>query len=331
MTRRTGGRPTRTAPRWRRHGATAVLALSLLLLVASILLTRSGLRLVTVESDSMAPAMPEGAVLLERHVPLGELRPGDVITYYAPTPRAPVLTHRVVALERPDGRTVVRTRGDANPGADPWQAELLGDRVWVVTATLPWGGAVVEAVRSPWGLALVSVALPGAFLVSTLRLIWRRPAAARTPAPAPAPGRAVRGVGTGLVVVASAALVLGTPQPAAAAFTAAASGGHRVSTGTLSTPASVTLVDACPVTGSAVDVSWTAVAGTDHTGYRIERRTAAALAWETLATVAATASTYRDPTVVPLVEYTYRVSSVRGPWSSTPRASAPLTLTGTCR
>ena len=327
MTRRTGGRPARPAPRWRRHGATAVLALSLLLLVASILLTRSGLRLVTVKSDSMAPAMPEGAVLLERHVPLAELRPGDVVTYYAPTPRAPVLTHRVVTLERPDGRTVVRTRGDANPGADPWQAELLGDRVWVVTATLPWGGAVVEAVRSPWGLALVSVVLPGVFLVSTLRLIWRRPAAARPPAP----GRGVAGVGTGLVVVASAALVLGTPQPAAAAFTAAASGGHQVSTVTLGTPASVTLVDACPVTGSAVDVFWPAVAGTEHTGYRIERRTAAALAWQTLATVPATASTYRDPTVVPLVEYTYRVSSVLGPWSSTPRSSAPLTLTGTCR
>ena len=116
MSRVTGGR---TARRWRRHGATAVLALSLLLLVTSILLTRSGLRLVTVESASMTPAMPEGAVLLERHVPLGELRPGDVITYYAPTPRAPVLTHRFVALELPDGLTVFRTCGDAIPGSYP--------------------------------------------------------------------------------------------------------------------------------------------------------------------------------------------------------------------
>ena len=155
----------------RRHLATGVLVLCLCVLAGTVVLHRSEARLVTVQTGSMAPALPAGAVLVERHVPLAELRPGAVITFHAPTARAPLLTHRVLTVERPGGRTVVRTQGDANPGPDPWEAELLGDRVWVVVASLPWGGELVDAVRSPAGLAVVAVLLPGAFAVSTLRAI----------------------------------------------------------------------------------------------------------------------------------------------------------------
>ena len=44
------------------------------------------------------------------------------------------------------------------PGPDPWEAQLLGDRVWVVVAAAPWGGRLVDAVRSPIGLTTVAVA-----------------------------------------------------------------------------------------------------------------------------------------------------------------------------
>ena len=325
-----GGGPPRPRRRrtalLRRHGATVLLVLCLSVLAGTLLAGRSGIRLVTVDSSSMAPALPAGAVLVERQEPLAGLRTGAVITFHAPTPAAPLLTHRVVAVDHSGGRTVVRTRGDANPGPDPWEAELLGDRVWVVVAAAPWGGRLIDAVRSPIGLTTVAVVLPGLFAVSALRSIWRR---TDTPAPDPRRRRAGRRSAALLVVVGGVAAGTGGPAPADAAFTARVSGGHAVSTVTLSPPSSVTLQDACPITGSAVDVSWTAT-GTTATGYRIERRTDPSPTWTTLTTVPAGDRTYRDSTVVTLIQYTYRVAAVRGSWSSAPAVSPFLILTGTC-
>ncbi|WP_448613761.1 signal peptidase I [Modestobacter sp. URMC 112] len=316
----------RRAALLRRHGATVLLVLCLSVLAGTLLAGRSGIRLVTVDSGSMAPALPAGAVLVERHEPLAGLRTGAVITFHAPTPAPPLLTHRVVAVDHSGGRTVVRTRGDANPGPDPWEAQLLGDRVWVVVAAAPWGGRLVDAVRSPLGLTTVAVVLPGVFAVSALRSIWRRP---DTPARDPRRRRAGRRSAALLAVVGGLAAGTGGPAPADAAFTARVSGGHAVSTVSLTPPSAVTLQDACPITGSAVDVSWTAT-GTTATGYRIERRTDPAPTWTPLTTVPAGDRTYRDSTVVTLIQYTYRVSAVRGSWSSTPAVSPFLVLTGTC-
>jgi signal peptidase len=317
----------RRAPVLRRHGATALLLLCLAVLAGTVVVSRTESRLVTVQSGSMAPAVPVGAVLVERYEPVAELQAGDVITFRAPTPAAELVTHRVVSVDRADGRTVVRTRGDANPGEDPWQAELLGDRVWVVTATVPALGRPLDALRSPVVLAVTSLVLPAVFAVSTLHLIWRRTGPTRPRGRSAR--RAAARTGVLLVVPVAAAAVLATPTPAAAAFTARAAAVHAAATASLQAPSSVTLQDACPVTGTAADVSWTAT-GTTQTGYRIERRTDPTLTWTALATVPATARTYRDSTVVTLVQYTYRVSSVRGSWSSAPRTSAALTLTGTC-
>lgn len=312
------------------HGATAVLLACLAVLAATVVISRSELRLVTVQTGSMAPGMPVGALLVERYEPVAGLQPGTVITFLAPTADARVVTHRVVSVDRPDGRTVVRTRGDANPGDDPWEADLLGNRVWVVTATLPVLGRLLDAVRSPAVLGTACTVLPAVFAVSTLRLIWRRTDRPAAPSRERGRGRrAARRSGALLVVLAAAVAVQARPAPASATFTGRASAGHSAATALLQSPPSVTLQDACPVSGSAVDVTWTA-AGTSQTGYRIERRTDPTITWSTLATVAATDRTYRDATVVTLVQYTYRVSAVRGSWSSPPTTSASLTLTGTC-
>ena len=310
----------------RHHGATAVLVLCLLVLAGALVLSGSGLRLVTVRSSSMAPALPEGALLLESYEPLADLEPGMVITFHAPTPDARLLTHRVVTVERPEGRTVVRTRGDGNPGDDPWQAELLGDRVWVVQAGVSGLGRVVDVVESPVALALIAVVLPGIFAVSSLRRIWRP---GGPPRGSCGQGRVGRPAAAVLVAATPLAVLAGPAPPAVAAFTGSASGGHSVTTAVLVAPASVTLQDACPVSGQAVDVFWSAV-DSGQTGFLVERRDAPALVWTALATVAAGDRAYQDPTVAPLGQYTYRVSAVRGSWSSAPTESASLTLTGTC-
>jgi hypothetical protein len=52
-------------------------------------------------------------------VPVGDLKVGDVITYTPPTGEH-LITHRIAWIGRdPAGRRIFRTRGDANPIADP--------------------------------------------------------------------------------------------------------------------------------------------------------------------------------------------------------------------
>jgi signal peptidase I len=67
-------------------------------------------------TGSMAPALTEDDWLIFQRLPFGQVRPGDIISFRCPLDGEPV-THRV-ATRMSDGRLL--TRGDANPGTDPW-------------------------------------------------------------------------------------------------------------------------------------------------------------------------------------------------------------------
>ncbi len=66
---------------------------------------------------------------------------------------------------------------------------------------------------------------------------------------------------------------------------------------------------------AAVALAWTDLAA-NETGFRIERRLAAATAWTALATVASDVTTYRDAAVTPGATYAYRVFSLNGATAS---------------
>jgi signal peptidase I len=327
------GTATSRSARVRRALGTAFLLLSLTVLAGTALLPHLGIRLLAVETGSMAPTMPTGSLLLERQVPVADLEPGMVLTFYPPTEEQRLVTHRVVSVDRTRGGTIVETRGDANPAVDPWQAELLGEQAWVVTASLPVAGRVADVVRSPLVLVGATVFLPLVFLVSTLRVIWRRPAVGPPPPPLPPLRLTRRGrvvVRLGAVLLAALVLFLGAGlrDQASAAFTASANRGHAVSTAVLLAP-SVTATGVCRVVGSAIQVAWTPVS-TGETSYRVERR-AGLGPWTTLTTVPSSTRTYNDAAVTYLVTYTYRVTGLRGPWTSPTGATPTATLGATCR
>ena len=322
--------------RVRRHLGTVVLVLSLLVLGAAVAVPHLSVRLLVVESGSMTPTMPKGSLLLEHQVPATDLRPGMVTTFWTPVADTRLETHRLVRVDRRDGRTFITTRGDANPGNDPWEAELLGDRAWVVTGTVPAVGHVADAVRNPVVLAGLAWLLPLVFLVSTFRLIWRRPTTRTAPAARTGRHRARRtprrlgrrGLRALVVLGVSGAvfLALGLSGVAHAAFTATAARGHSASTAVLRPPTVADLQAICSLGGATMQVSWTPVS-TGETTYRIDRKTATT-GYTTLATVPASTQTYQDRTVVVLVQYTYRVTAVRGTWTS---AAATTNTTGFAR
>jgi signal peptidase len=169
--RRGLGRPVRWA-----LNAMLVVAVAMLLFLAvgpRVLPYRT----VTMLTGSMAPVVPSGALVVDTALPVEELRTGDVITFEAPVDGHPVVTHRVVAVERHDGRTFVRTRGDANTGVDPWLAEVHGTHVWKVRGVVPHLGDVIRVLRSAQQTVALLWVVPGIVLVWFLVGLWRRPGA----------------------------------------------------------------------------------------------------------------------------------------------------------
>ena len=129
----------------------------------------------TMLTGSMAPLINPGDVVVSVPTPVSSLKTGDIITYKIPVEDQRVETHRIVELKRnADGGTTVRTKGDANNGADPWQATIQGDTVDVQTATVPYLGTIIRSLREPAVLMVLTYVAPGILVLMLLARIWRK-------------------------------------------------------------------------------------------------------------------------------------------------------------
>lgn len=131
-------------------------------------------RTVTMLTGSMRPLIVPGDVAVVVAEPVSALRPGQVITFHAPTIDRPVVTHRLVSVEHRDGAVLLRTKGDANAAADPWLAKVEGDTVWRLRGTVPGAGAVIRALRTPPLRPALLYVVPAVLLGWLLAGVWRR-------------------------------------------------------------------------------------------------------------------------------------------------------------
>ena len=148
--------------------------------VAAFLLLAVGPRVLgyqtsTMLTGSMAPLINPGDVVVTAPTPVSAIRVGDIITYHIPVEDHRVETHRVVEiLTNQDGTTAVRTKGDANNGADPWTATLQGDTVDRHILTVPSVGQAIRMLREPIVLNTVMYGAPAVLVIGLLASIWRR-------------------------------------------------------------------------------------------------------------------------------------------------------------
>ena len=151
---------------------TAVCCVALLTLLAVALAKPLGYRVLIDHSDSMAPSIRTGDLLLTKVVPPRQAKVGDVVSFHSPD-RGHLLTHRVVERElRPGGNWAFVTRGDANDGVERWGVEAEG-RIGRVEARLPKAGYAAAWLSHPIG-RFVLVAVGGLALALLLaRRIWR--------------------------------------------------------------------------------------------------------------------------------------------------------------
>ena len=134
-----------------------------------------GYRTSTMLTGSMEPMIAPGDVIVIKEVPATELEVGDVVTYRIPVEDHRVETHRVVEVTKVDGSIAMRTKGDANKGADPWTAVIEGETVWVVDDVVPHIGKVIRVLHTPWvSKGVLWIAVGGMIVLGFLQ-IWGRP------------------------------------------------------------------------------------------------------------------------------------------------------------
>jgi signal peptidase len=145
--------------------------------VAYAALTVIGYKPVAVYSGSMQPTIPVGGLVLDRAIPARDVRVGDVITFSDPYVKGRFVTHRVIDILKTPNGLAYRTKGDANPGRDPWTVRLTG-QVGRVSFTVPVAGYVLFYAHTR-EVRAVLICLAGLVLAfGTLRWIWRKEAIA---------------------------------------------------------------------------------------------------------------------------------------------------------
>jgi signal peptidase len=143
----------------------------------------------TMLTGSMSPLINPGDVVLSIKTPAAQVKAGDIITYAIPVDDHRIETHRVTeVITNPDGTIAVRTKGDANNGADPWTAVLHDDYVYTTAAVIPHLGEAIRALREPTVRTVLLYGAPALLVIALLTSIWRE-----TPGPAQAPADLNRG------------------------------------------------------------------------------------------------------------------------------------------
>lgn len=118
-------------------------------------------------SGSMRPTFGPGWLIITKPIPVSQVRPGEILLFKPPGSNAS-FAHRVIHVEGSPNHPIIQTKGDANPVADPWKAQLKGTSAYQVVAEAPkfgWllaGGARMWLRASLIGLVGVAVTVGGA-------------------------------------------------------------------------------------------------------------------------------------------------------------------------
>lgn len=136
-----------------------------------------GLERYVVTGDDMSPGIGRGSVVLERDVPVSDLRAGDVITFEPPADSGVEgeVTRRIVSISN----GWAKTRADSGSALDPWTLRLDRPTEKRVVAALPYVGYVYLALVAPGPIAVVVAAVVGLLGLLVAVALGRRRSPAR--------------------------------------------------------------------------------------------------------------------------------------------------------
>ena len=111
----------------------------------------------------MEPKIKTGSVVFVQKIKPGTLKKDDVITYASVEDPDILITHRLTAIEEKEGKTIFKTRGDANNSED--MGEVSSSQIkGKVIFSLPFLGYLSVWIREPKGFGLL-VVLPAVLII----------------------------------------------------------------------------------------------------------------------------------------------------------------------
>lgn len=129
----------------------------------SVFNTPLGIRLFSVQSGSMVPAIPLGSLVVVE--PADTYQKGDVITIKAERDPKETVTHRIVDIVEDEDleRVSYQTKGDANEDPD---RELIADRrvVGKVVFNIPYLGYPIAFAQTQVGFAVLII-IPATIII----------------------------------------------------------------------------------------------------------------------------------------------------------------------
>jgi signal peptidase len=165
----------------------AVAAIAALVIVVPFAVGGSAL---TVLTNSMAPNLPPGTLVVIRPASVDDIRVGDVITYQIESGKPAVISHRVTTRSVDlSGEVTFITKGDNNAVADPnpiREVQIKG-KVWYAIPLLGWvnsligGNGTARGVVAPIIAGLLFAYAAYAFIAWVIALRRRRRHRAETP------------------------------------------------------------------------------------------------------------------------------------------------------
>lgn len=143
-------RVARAVGRWADRALNVAVAVGCVVAAMALVGSVAGYRGLVVESGSMRPAIPVGALVVSERIHPLEARPGQVVTFRDELLGNRLVTHRLVQEVR-DGDVVhITTKGDANRTVEHWTVPVSG-QIGRAVLVVPGGGRILAELGTATG------------------------------------------------------------------------------------------------------------------------------------------------------------------------------------
>jgi signal peptidase len=113
--------------------------------------------IMVVPSRSMVPTLNVGDIVFVRGVDPNTITVGTIIIFQSPGGSIDII-HRVIGITRVGGTLYFQTKGDNNPGPDPWSPGVPEQNVkGVLVGKVPYVGYVTLTLQGPLGIILIAI------------------------------------------------------------------------------------------------------------------------------------------------------------------------------
>lgn len=159
---------------WQRTKDLLLIFATVIAVTAAIVIPAFQIGFTPVLSNSMAPTIDSGEIVVTRPELKTRLKIGDVVVLPLPDKSGQRFLHRIIEVQENDQQVFVRTKGDFNAQPDPWTLRIDSTKVPVAKASIPKLALLTNHLRSPsihLALSALVIVLAAVGIVRALREI----------------------------------------------------------------------------------------------------------------------------------------------------------------